>query len=592
MVRRILTAAVIAAALFLSAEISLAADLYRPIGEWTGRLILPKPEQREADGSIFFEVANSPYAELIGKVVRLRWDCRKEEDRWFEKLMTDVVFDTKKAQEALQGGTVIPMRLNGWKRVSPLESLAGARPQDDIDVMLKNAVYANGSVYIKDDPVQISGTHVALVQFSGPAAGNLRNVVHYNPASGKFDGASENIYVLASYSIPGKDKLVSSTADVERSVFNRLGWYVYGRHYKGVFVVCALMPRSLHLLEPTHWMQGKLDIKNYYAKLHFKDLGPAMRRSTLIVPEQNADISTNAGIKNYIDACWPEGARGLLVHVFGWRKDTLTGSTGLPGPQWLTAGHFAFGVATVVRDGFTGEKRFDIEYKQIYAHGDGGIVSGTIQWHNYMGDIKRGWMYTIPVSDTIVQIPAMAPYDFNGWRIDPFRGFSRLTEIMMAVYRTGAGKGISSVTPYVSCVQDSHYALYGSLMTFTEAINADPRVGQWMRSLGANHPDAIRYTDLFRLVEDMKNRITLIGLSRRDWKYNFDNPIGTRDPNVAEQIIRTLLSIKTVFPRDGHDNLMFLAADRQYRMWSVLGAMTGGKIGNLWPLPPNSIASH
>jgi predicted Abi (CAAX) family protease len=575
-----------------------ASGIYKPIGEWTGRLILPKHEQREADGSVFIKVANSPHGELIGRTIRLRWNTSNEEDRWFETIRPDLKFTEKNLKKAAADGIleIIPIRLDGWARVSPLESLAGARVADDVEVLLKNAVYRDGSVYINEDPVQISGSHAALVKFTGPAHGNHRTVVHYNRATGLFDGPTETIYLLSAYKISLKNKLVSSTVDIEKNDINEKGFYIYGVFMNNgndaqgrIFVVKALMPRSLHLLEAAQWTQGKTDIKHYFAKRHFKDLVPRMHRSTIVIPEQSAETLTPQIVSVYINNVWPVGARCLLVHVFGWRKNLVTGSTDLPGPQCLHAGHFAFGIAEVISDPFTGEKRFDIEYKQIYAHGDGGIVAGTMKWHNYMGDIKRGWMYTVPVSDTMIQIPEMLPYDINGWRIDPLRGFSRLTEIMMAVYRTGGGRGISNVTPYISCVQDSHYALYGSLMTFEKEISSDPRCLQWLSAAGKTDPEALRFKELSGLVKAVKDRITIIGLARHDWKRHFDDPLGTREPWVAAQLVRTLLSLKTVFPRDAHDNIMFLGANRQYRMWSVVSAMCGGSVPELWPLPPNSL---
>jgi predicted Abi (CAAX) family protease len=90
-------------------------------------------------------------------------------------------------------------------------------------------------------------------------------------------------------------------------------------------------------------------------------------------------------------------------------------------------------------------------------------------------------------------------------------------------------------------------------------------------------------------VKSVKDRITIIGLSRHDWKSHFDNPLGTRDPGSAAQAVLTLLSLKTVFPRDAHDNIMFLGANKQYSMWSVISSICGGRLSEFWPLAPNSL---
>jgi predicted Abi (CAAX) family protease len=277
----------------------------------------------------------------------------------------------------------------------------------------------------------------------------------------------------------------------------------------------------------------------------------------------------------------------MVVHLFGWHEAAGEKKKIFSLP--LVTGHFSFGIAEVVIDPFTGEKRFDIEYKQVYAHNNTAIISGSIKWHNYMGDLKRGWMYSIPVSDTIIQVPELEPYDINGWKINPILGFSRMAEIMAAVYRTGAGSGISSVRPDVSCVQDSHYILYGSLMTFEKNIKNSRNIFEWLRGKDPLDKNVVRFFSLDTLVSQLKDRVTILGLARDDWKNNFENPIGTRNPNVAEKTIRTLLSLKSSLPRTGNDNLIFFAANRNYRMWSVLTTMCGGRVDGLKPLAPNSI---
>lgn len=568
-----------------------AAAFYRPIAPWTGRLILPPPAAREEDGSVLFEVHNSP---LAGKTVRLRWNLSKPEDGWFAKLRHDVTISPEKAAEAAKYSMQLPTRLDGWKRVSPLESLAGARAADDVFVALKNPVFHNGSVFINEEPVQICGSHVALVRFDGPANGNFRTVRHYDPAARAFSGPAETVSIMPFFTVPGKKDLVSTTLDIERSNFNRAGgYYIYGvPHAKG-FEVMALEPRSVNSLAPSQYLGGRAETKKYIDSGHFSQMSPGMRRSTLIMPETSTPLTysqTGGGdTAAYIGKNWPVGTYSILVHLFGWRKNTVTGESGTQA-LGIATGHFAFGVASVVIDPFTGEKRFDIEYKQIYAHNNTGIISGTHKWHSYMGDLKRGWMYTIPVSDTVVQLPELMPYDINGWKIDPIKGFSRVTEMMMAVYRTGGGTGASLVRPDVSCVQDSHYALYASLMVFENSVLNVPKAAEWMKNNPQN--DSVRrFESLKSLARQLKDRITILGIARDDWRAHFSNPLGTRDPGKAQQIIRALLSIKSVFPRDGNDNLLHLAAERGCRMWSMLTAMSGGKAEGLWPIAPTSIVN-
>jgi predicted Abi (CAAX) family protease len=556
---------------------------YKPIAEWTGRLILPLPAQREPDGSVFIEIHNSPRAELIGKIIRLRWDLSRPEDKWFEMIRTTVNFDPQRIESEKSNALILPMRLDGWPAVSALESLAGARPQDDVYVILKEPVYDGGSIYVSREPVQICGSHKGLVRFEGPAKGDIRLVRHYNPASGSFDGASESISVTPKFELVDKKRLVTTTADIEKSPQNDEGWYIYGTPSSGGFVTKALEPRNALALTPSKTVSGGVEVKYYFAKEHFSNIAPSMVRSSMIATDTREWMAEDANERAYCDKYWPVGKTGIVVHLFGWNE--AAGEK----KKLIVTGHFAFGIAEVVMDPFTGEKRFDIEYKQIYAHNNTAIISGSIKWHNYMGDLKRGWMYTVPVSDTIIQVPELEPYDINGWKINPILGFSRMAEMMAAVYRTGGGSGISSVRPDVSCVQDSHYVLYGSLMTFEKNIKNSRNIFEWLRGKDPLDKDVIRFFSLDTLVSQLKDRITILGLARDDWKNNFENPIGTRNPDVEEKNIRTLLSLKSSFPRTGNDNLIFFAANRNYRMWSVLTTMCGGRVENLKPLAPNSI---
>lgn len=128
-----------------------------------------------------------------------------------------------------------------------------------------------------------------------------------------------------------------------------------------------------------------------------------------------------------------------------------------------------------------------------------------------------------------------------------------------------------------------------ALMTFEKNIKNSANIFQWLRGKDPLDKNVMRFFSLDTLVSQLKDRITILGLARGDWKNNFENPIGTRNPNVAQKTIRTLLSLKTVFPRDGNDNLIFFAANRNYRMWSVLTAMCGGRVEGLKPLAPNSV---
>ena len=167
-----------------------------------GRLILPKLEERETVKGAWFELhhAAADFQHLVGQMVYLRWHDLAD-------VMTRVwsaardVYLSEAAEKSLAEGLIHPTRLDRWRLVTSLESLAGARPNDDVIVMLREPVKVvespeegePASLYINREPVQITGRYYALVKFLGPvqADGDLFRVVHFNRASRQFDGPEE-----------------------------------------------------------------------------------------------------------------------------------------------------------------------------------------------------------------------------------------------------------------------------------------------------------------------------------------------------------------------------------------------------------------
>lgn len=69
------------------------------------------------------------------------------------------------------------------------------------------------------------------------------------------------------------------------------------------------------------------------------------------------------------------GDRALLLHVYGG----IGGNNKEPAAATpLFFGHFAYGLATVIQDPLSDERRFEIQYYQVYAHNTDGLTSGTL----------------------------------------------------------------------------------------------------------------------------------------------------------------------------------------------------------------------
>ena len=572
------------------------SQFYRPIAPWTGQMILPDLGKRAPDGSVPFLVFTSPQQNLVGRILRLAWDDSQPEDGWFQKSRPKVVFDPKTRATGEKAGCRFPTILDGWDAVSPLESLPANRHEGTIEVVLKNPILRGETLLVRDEPVQVNGSHVCLAKFVGPADGNQRRIKHFNPRTGFFTGPEEIVTIMPAKARPDDSAPNTSTEKIEESPLNDQGWYMYGKKIRGSFLVKSLEPRVVTRAFPPCLVGGKDRVKDYVARNHFDNLKPQLARVSIFEPRQDMiPDQTGTGMTGYTERVWPVGTRALLIHLFGWRK--LEGAPPSKGDQVsamldLVTGHFSFGIAEVIKDPFTGEPRWDIEYKQVYGHNREEVVSGSMKWHAYMGNLRRGWMYCLPVSDTIIGIPELQPFTIGNETIDPLRGLSRELERMMALYRVGGGTGCATIRPDVSCVQDSHAALYSGIHILLEKLGEQPAVKQWLQSKGASDPEVQRFNSLKRLGADIEHAITSFSTAQGSWKDFYANPLGTRPPGSANPILNTLLSLNTLFPRGAHDQFLQMAADRGYPMWSILTVQIGGLMPGVIPLKPNTPRNH
>jgi predicted Abi (CAAX) family protease len=121
--------------------------LYRPVGEWVGKLILPTFEQMRLPGDwswLLVQHAPTQAQNLIGQVVRLEWKNKPELNSYVKSTTRDVRF-TPGTIKSQNKGIVHPNRLDGRLHVGPLQSLAGAKPNDDMIVTLDSADVVAGS---------------------------------------------------------------------------------------------------------------------------------------------------------------------------------------------------------------------------------------------------------------------------------------------------------------------------------------------------------------------------------------------------------------------------------------------------------------
>lgn len=583
---------------------SVSLEYYRPIAPWMGRLILPAKDQRQVVRGVLFEVHHAPadFQHLVGRVVILRWSDEPQVRSHVKAVTKDVHFSAQ-AEYSSQQGIVHPTRINHWRLVDPLESLAGSHPYDDVMVMLQEPVNVEpiGNVpdslhqalqldralqgegihtytlSISRDPVQVTGRYYGLVKFLQlvESGSDLFRVVHFNRASRQFDGAEE--IVRMPQVISDRDRTYPSTSkDIEKSALNETGWYIYGApDESGLFIVQALAPRVLLQVEPERRIAGRA-VKKYLKKEVWGNLAAQKGKINSSLLIETKTRSTTA---------WHEGKRALLIHVYGGIGGKKI-EPAAKGPVYF--GHFAYGIAKVVREPLTDELRFEIVYHQIYTHNTDGLIAGSLHWSRYMGDRSFGWMGLRPVCDTLVELDGFTG-DYqtqDGWKRSPLDEVIYQLEIMAARYRIGDGTGGTFVGPANNCTQDANQALYAALRRIAIAIRSHPDVEEWKQQ---NPEQLHRLEQLEQLGKDLKRLLLPWGTARADWKNRTEVLGSTLEDNPMQNLIRSLLSWRTILPRLTSDEVTQAFLSQGGSAWVLRTNQIGGFDPDVEPVAPMTL---
>lgn len=595
------------------------ADAYQPIAEWTGRLILPRRSERGEQEFVWLEVHNAPepYEDWVGHWVKLQWRDRPTVQAYVQAVTTDVRF-TDRAWASQRSGSIHPTRLNQMDRVGPLESLAGARPSDNVVVLLRDPIVQQETdetgegasvLAIEHDPVQITGRWQALVQVVAPVAsepnGDRLWVRHFNKETQQFDGPTEQIRIPQVP--PDREGIVRSTpVGIQNSPFNSDGWYVYGdRDATGMFVVQAIEPRHLVRLIPDRVLLSQAEGDHYIRNQHWSNTAQRKGQGSSILVAPRAPSPEAAVLGWRMDRA-PEGPssfsagdRALVLHIFGG----IGGENAEDQTLWTTTGHLSYGIAQVIHDPLTDEMRFWIEHYQVYAHNPDGIISGAVHWSDYIGNLQRGWLGTRPVSDILIKLDAVTePYTFGDVTISPMDEFTQQLRIMTARYRTGDGTGASIVTPAISCVQDSNQALYATIRAIERQVNQSAHIQAWL----ANHPhdpQTLRFQRLVRLGRLLEEQLIPLGIVRSDWEQNVNYLSGIESTAIEStagatgrstwlqnnQWLTILKSWRTVLPRRAHDEVSRIFLEEEASLWFIRTNQIGGYDPTIVPRAPTTL---
>jgi hypothetical protein len=552
-----------------------AGSPFRPVAHWIGRLVLPAREERF--GGVWFEVAEAPaeHAALVGTRVRLCWSNRPDVRARLRAVVRDVSFSAEAQSASTYGGLIMPTRLNRWRLVDPLESLAGAHPLDDTVVKLIGGVTVRDdeggpTVSIEREPVQITGRYYALVSFRGPAPGTDDGfrVVHFDRASGAF-GGSEEIVRMPPVAADLEGRPNSTTTGIDRSPLNAGGWYVYGG-FAGddTFVVQALAPRALLQANASQCSLSNARAAHRYVR---REAWPKLVRA-------------KGGAISATTAPWKLGEVALLVHTYGGiggkKRESMAS-----GPFYF--GHFSYGVAEVVDEPISGEPCFAITYYQVYTQNTDGLTAGALDWSRYLGDRQFGWAGVRPVCEALIRHPAFTErFEIDGLEVSALDVLVRQLEAMTARYRIGDGTGGTFVGAANNCSQDSNRALFATLRGLRRSVETHPDFKYWT----ADHqPDAARYRALTQLAAALRKQLQPFGAARRDWSENEYNLGTTIEDAPLRNFVIALGSWRCILPRLAFDTIVgtFL---RQGAALTVIGCdQVGGERPDVAPVVPTTL---
>ncbi|MBP1467540.1 hypothetical protein EYB53_017640 [Candidatus Chloroploca sp. M-50] len=555
---------------------------YQPLGAWLGRLILPSLAERELVLGCWIELEHVPaaYQDLLAARVRLRWlpNLTLNARFWGATRSVHMSEDSLKAIEA---GTVLAERVNGWEYVNPLESLAGAHPLDDLTVRLEGQVTvdrqpADGGppiIFVTTEPVQVTGRFYALVQFLGPSGdGDAYRVRHYDQASSSFTGPEE--LVRMPEVVPDSFGVTNSTASgIEHSPLNAQGWYIYGaQDAEGAFVVRALAPRLMLRLEPQSYADRTSECMEYLKPKQWKQAAVKGQATTVLLAGDG--ITPHAA-----RAAWQAGDRALVIHLFGG----IGGEKREPAARTpLYWGHVAFGRATVILEPLANELSFDLVYNQVYAHNVDGLTAGSIHYSRYSGDRQLGWAGVRPIQDVLIKHPAVTdPFELGGQPLAALDLILRQLEVMTARYRIADGRGGTSVGAANNCAQDSAQALYAAIRNTGRLLRDRPD----LQAALANTPEnARRLETLLSLGSDVREVLTPWG-AREDWEY--DLPILGSGGTPLKTLGKAVRSWRTVLPPVIARALIEVFLKRGASAWVLRSSQIGGHDPSIEPIVPN-----
>lgn len=212
--------------------------------------------------------------------------------------------------------------------------------------------------------------------------------------------------------------------------------------------------------------------------------------------------------------------------------------------------------------------------------------------------MERGRAYNIPFSDSLIYLPELShTYTLgNGVQFNPLDIISHEMGIIEARYRVGDGTGVSSVTTFASCNQDSNQAL-GIAFAKIKSILHKPHISDFIRNNNSSY-DAKLARSLGKFMNSYTKKFMRLAALRGDWRANVKvglniNQFVDNDPwekykpsRIPLNIIRGLMSRKVLVPRWTYDDLSVFFLKRGASTIVLHTSQVGGNDTRIYALAP------
>jgi len=440
---------------------------WKPVAPWSGRLILPPYPERRADGGILILVENAPepWSSLVGTTCVLAGNPDSAWARYTAREIPGVRSVQHVPARAADARDLPPARLDGWLRPSPLETLAGSLPADDVRVSLSQPavvrVNAVTTLFIDDEPVQIEGRYKALARFERPLdeVQSRWLVRHWDTSAHDFTGAEDIVRWIPARLPACGDLPQTGLERIHKTAVNRYGWYLYAdladddpadARFPGEPVLRAIEPRAIRSASLAPAIPQPLRDYLAHGLWDGSSYGTWFQSTVPPAPQPESPALIPATASGPSPAAFKPGDRGLAIHLSGWRS----GPRCDPSDETVkVTGHVSCGFYAIVIDPFTDEAAIDLVYARAYNRDPEGVVAGFIASHACLGSLERGWLWLAPVSDALIHHPAFEP-----------GGALPLASIRLSlarmVARTRSSTTTTSANTADSCARNTAIALY------------------------------------------------------------------------------------------------------------------------------------